>query len=68
MAKEYSELAQRFTFEILSGNVRITASHSTLNNDKCAKELFEFMSEMGSLFPVVQQKGPYNRSLFYGAS
>ena len=66
--KEYSELAQRFTFEILSGNVRIIASHSALNNDKCAKELFEFMSEMGSLLPVVQQKGPYNRSLFYWAS
>lgn len=63
--KEHHELAQRFTFEILSGNLRLIASHSALNNDKFAKDFFDFMAEMGSLLPVVQQKGPYNRSLFF---
>ncbi|XP_076070444.1 uncharacterized protein LOC143042088 [Mytilus galloprovincialis] len=66
--KEHSQLAQRFVFEILSGNVRLIASHSALNNEKCSKDFFEFMGEMGSLLPVIQQKGPFNRSLFFWAA
>lgn len=66
--KEHSELSQRLTFEILSGNVKPIASHSALNNEKFCKDFFAFMAEMGSLLPVTQQKGPYNRSLFFWAA
>lgn len=66
--KEHSELAQRLTYEILSGNVRPVASHPALNNENFCKDFFVFMEEMGSLLPVAQQKGPHNRSLFFWAA
>ncbi|KAJ8298442.1 hypothetical protein KUTeg_024973 [Tegillarca granosa] len=63
--KEFEELSQRFTFEILSGNMRTIASHPSLSDAKFAESWFMFMADMGSLLPVAYQKGPYNRSIFY---
>lgn len=63
--KEFEELSQRFTFEILSGNMRIIASHPSLSDAKFAESWFTFMADMGSILPVAYQKGPYNRSIFY---
>ncbi|OWF53252.1 Ankyrin-1 [Mizuhopecten yessoensis] len=63
--KEHAPLCQRFTFEILAGNLPQIAGHPTFDDEKFVKMWFEFMTEMGSLLPVVQQRGEYNRSLFF---
>lgn len=62
---EYPLLCQRFTFEILAGNLPQLASHPSFDDKDFVKAWFEFMTEMGSLLPVVQQRGAFNRSLFY---
>ncbi|XP_033742587.1 uncharacterized protein LOC117329018 [Pecten maximus] len=63
--KEYAPLCQRFTFEILAGNLPQLAGHPSFDDEKYVKLWFEFMTEMGSLLPVVQQRGDFNRSLFF---
>ncbi|XP_060065196.1 uncharacterized protein LOC132545529 [Ylistrum balloti] len=63
--KEYPQLCQRITFEILAGNLPQLAGHPSFDDEKFVKKWFEFMTDMGSLLPVVQQRGEYNRSLFF---
>lgn len=65
MHKQYPPLCQRFTFEILAGNLPLLADHPSFDDEKFVKAWFQFMTEMGSLLPVVQMRGDFNRSLFF---
>ncbi|XP_061183568.1 uncharacterized protein LOC133191852 [Saccostrea echinata] len=63
--KDYSALSQRLVYEILRGNVRLIASHPSLCDVRFGEAFVKFMGEMGSLQPVLQQRGEYNRSFFF---
>lgn len=63
--RDYGSLSQRLVFEILRGNVRLIASHQSLCDVRFGEAFVRFMAEMGSLQPVVLQRGDYNRSFFF---
>lgn len=63
--KDYSALAQRLVFEILSGNARLIASHPCLCDIRFGEAFVKFMGEMGCLQPVFVQRTDLNRSFFF---
>ncbi|KAK3580034.1 hypothetical protein CHS0354_037619 [Potamilus streckersoni] len=64
-AMDLIALGKRFTYEILNGHVRLIAQHDALADERFVSKWFEFMKEMGTLLPVLQQRGPLGRSFFY---
>ena len=63
--QDFGELAQRLTFELLKGQVRLIAAHPAFGDGRFAEHWAKFIAEMGTFYPVFEQRGDYNRSVFF---